>query len=79
MSAGMPVITGNRTSLPEVVGDGALMIDPYSLSECESAMMALIQDEQKRDRLAARALLRAARFDWHETAQQTWNILQTFN
>jgi glycosyltransferase involved in cell wall biosynthesis len=79
MSAGIPVLTGNQTSLPEVVGDGGIMIDPYSLAECENGLVKLINNKGLRDRLAAGAILQATKFDWKETALKTWEVLQSFN
>jgi glycosyltransferase involved in cell wall biosynthesis len=78
MSAGIPVLTGELTSLPEVVGEGGWMIDPYSTAECEVALVRLITDEKLRSHLSARALLQASKFTWAETAAKTWRVLQAF-
>jgi glycosyltransferase involved in cell wall biosynthesis len=79
MSAGTPVITGDRTSLPEVVGDAGLKIDPYSQLECENALIELINDRELRMLLAARSKIRAKRFTWEKASADTWQVLQNFN
>jgi glycosyltransferase involved in cell wall biosynthesis len=79
MSVGTPVITGNRTSLPEVVGNAGLLIDPYSMAECENAMLTLINDQKLRMELSARSAIQANRFDWENTSRQTWDVLQQFD
>jgi glycosyltransferase involved in cell wall biosynthesis len=78
MAHGIPVITGNRTSLPEVIGDAGLMIDPFSLSECENAIINLVNDESKRKLLGDKGKLRAAKFTWEDAANKTWNILKQY-
>ena len=71
MQCGAPVITGDQTSLPEVVGDAGLLINPFDESAIASAIARLIDDAGLRAELRNRGLQRAARFDWHETARLT--------
>lgn len=71
MQCGAPVITGDQTSLPEVVGDAGLMVNPFDESALASAMARLIDDASLRDELRQRGLQRAAMFNWHETARLT--------
>lgn len=71
MKCGTPVITGNRTSLPEVVGDAGLMVDPFESSAIASAIGRLVDDPNLRQTLRERGLKRATEFDWHETARLT--------
>jgi len=78
MSLGTPVITGNRTALPEVVGDAGLLIDPYSQSACEHAMLRLIHDQELRMKLSVRSAIQADRFNWKNASRQTWDVLQRF-
>jgi len=76
MASGVPVITSNVTSLPEVVGDAALMVNPSSTTELAGAMLRLLEDEELRRRLSSAGLMRAQRFSWREAAAQTLSILE---
>ncbi|MDB5137172.1 MAG: glycosyltransferase family 1 protein [Mucilaginibacter sp.] len=78
MSVGTPVMTGNKTSLPEVVGDAGLLVDPYSLSECEKGLLKLINDEKTRYTLASKSIVQSAKFNWERASLQTWQILNRF-
>jgi len=70
MACGTPVIVSNRTSLPEVVGDAALMIDPGSLESLAKALQS-VNDEAMRKQLIERGLKRAATYSWQRTAEMT--------
>jgi glycosyltransferase involved in cell wall biosynthesis len=74
MSCGAPVVAGDRTSLPEVVGDAGLLVDPFDTGAIAGAIARLIDDEDLRALLSARGLARAARFDWRETARLTLEV-----
>lgn len=76
MKCGAPVITGNRTSLPEVVGDAGLLVDPFDVDALAAAMNQLISDSDLRAELATKGLARAKLFDWRETARQTLAVYQ---
>lgn len=70
MASGVPVITSNTTSLPEVAGDGAMLFDPSNPADLLRAMKAAVElPEDERQALAQRALQQAARFDWAQSAQ----------
>jgi glycosyltransferase involved in cell wall biosynthesis len=75
MSCGTPVLTGNLTSLPEVVGDAGLMVDPFDTEALAHALARLIDDDALRADLRERGLRRARDFDWRDTARMT---LQTY-
>jgi glycosyltransferase involved in cell wall biosynthesis len=77
MQCGTPVIVGNRTSLPEVVGDAGLLVDPYDIDEIASAIDRLISDSSLRSQLHAKGLEQARRFDWRTTARRTLDVYQT--
>ena len=64
MASGTPVITSNVSSLPEVVGDAALMIDPYEPDAIADAMRRVLTDEGLRADLRRRGLARAREFSW---------------
>jgi glycosyltransferase involved in cell wall biosynthesis len=74
MKCGAPTIVGNNTSLPEVVGDAGILIDPFDISAIAAAIERLIDDSDFRHQLAVKGLARARMFDWHETARQTLDI-----
>jgi glycosyltransferase involved in cell wall biosynthesis len=71
MSCGTPVICSNRTSLPEVVGDAAISLDPENLHEMAEAMHSVLTNSELRADLRARSLQRAAQFSWRKTATET--------
>jgi glycosyltransferase involved in cell wall biosynthesis len=68
MAAGVPVVASNRGSLPEVVGDAGLLIEPGDAESLGAAMDRLITDSRLRETLAMRGLERARQFSWRETA-----------
>jgi glycosyltransferase involved in cell wall biosynthesis len=76
MKCGSAVIVGNRTSLPEVVGDAAVLVDPFDVEEIASAMEKVIGDSGLRSQLRAKGLEQAKLFDWRETARKTLAVYQ---
>ena len=74
MKCGAPVIVGNKTSLPEVVGDAALAVDPFDVEAIASAMKRVIDSPALREELSVKGLTRAEAFDWRETARKTLAI-----
>jgi glycosyltransferase involved in cell wall biosynthesis len=74
MAFGVPVVTSNRSALPETAGDAALLVNPESVDEIEYALRRLMEDESLRDQLARCGRERAARFSWRETARQTYAV-----
>ncbi|PYS90690.1 MAG: glycosyltransferase family 1 protein [Acidobacteria bacterium] len=76
MRCGTPVIAGDRTSLPEVLGDAGLLVDPFDEAALAAALARLIDDANLRARLRGKGIARAARFDWHDTARQTLEVYQ---
>ena len=74
MKCGAPVIVGNRTSLPEVVGDAGLLVDPFDEVEIAAALAHLIDNPDLRDKLRVKGLERAAKFNWHDTARRTLKV-----
>lgn len=76
MRCGTPVLVGDRTSLPEVVGDAGLLVDPFDANAISAALARLIDDAELRQDLRERGLTRAARFDWRETARRTLEVYQ---
>jgi glycosyltransferase involved in cell wall biosynthesis len=74
MKCGAPVIVGNQTSLPEVVGDAGLMVNPFDEAEIASALARLIDSPGLREELRVKGLKRARSFSWHETARRTLEV-----
>jgi len=71
MAAGIPVIAGNRSALPEVCGDAAELIDPTNEDDLASALLRLATDEARRAELVARGLDRAKQFRWENAVTRT--------
>ena len=71
MQCGTPVITGNTSSLPEVLGDAGLMVDPTDVDAFAAAMLERWRDEAGRAAARARGIARAARFSWTRTLAAT--------
>ena len=69
MQCGVPVISSDRTSLPEIVGDAGLLIDPEDADALCAAMRRVLRDEALRQDLSSRGEARAARFSWERCAQ----------
>jgi glycosyltransferase involved in cell wall biosynthesis len=71
MNCGAPVITSNLTSIPEVVADAGILIDPYNNSEIEEALERLLNSESLRHEYSKKGLQRAKNFSWEITAAKT--------
>jgi len=76
MSCGAPVVCSNRTSLPEVVGDAAIMVDPEDTRAFIEAMRRVLTSEDVQRDLRARSLQRAAQFNWNKTADETITVYE---
>jgi glycosyltransferase involved in cell wall biosynthesis len=70
MACGTPVLTSRLSSLPEVVGDGALLVDPYDEEEIAQGIARILDDDDLRRRLVERGLERAASFSWERSVRQ---------
>lgn len=76
MSCGAPVICSNRSSLPEVVGDAAISVDPEDTRALVEAMRRVLTDSELQADLRARSLERAAQFSWRKTAGETLAVYE---
>lgn len=76
--AGTAVITSSVSSMPEVAGDAALLVNPESVNEIESAMQKLYSDVALRNDLIQKGLKNTARFGWKLSAEKLYRILLTF-
>jgi alpha-1,3-rhamnosyl/mannosyltransferase len=77
MACGTPVVCSNRSSLPEVAGDAALLCDPQDVEALARAIEQALTDRDVRAVLQQRGLARAAQFSWDQTAQQTLRAYQS--
>ncbi|OGE32046.1 hypothetical protein A2631_02925 [Candidatus Daviesbacteria bacterium RIFCSPHIGHO2_01_FULL_44_29] len=71
---GVPVVTSNTSSLPEIAGEGAILVDPYSVSEIRSAISKLMLDPTLRQELINKGRQNIKRFSWPETARLTYEV-----
>lgn len=71
MQCGTPVITSNTSSLPEVVGDAGIMLDPRDIDGLCQALVRMTTEHELRDDLAQRVLKRAALFSWERCVEET--------
>jgi len=71
MAAGIPVIAGNRSALPEICGDAAEQIDPTSDEQLASTLLRLATDQDRRAELIERGFLRARQFTWENAVART--------
>jgi glycosyltransferase involved in cell wall biosynthesis len=76
MAAGAPVVTSNVSSLPEVAGDAALLVDPHDSAAIGAALTRLLGDPAFADDLRTRGRARAAAFSWERTARETLALLR---
>ena len=76
MACGTPVLCSNVSSLPEVAGNAALLVDPLDVESMAEAMNRLLQDEGLRARLVERGLQQARQFSWDRCARETLAVLE---
>jgi glycosyltransferase involved in cell wall biosynthesis len=76
MQCGTPVITSNTSSLPEVVGDAGIMINPTDEDALCQAILTIIQDSQLRKTLSEKGRERAQQFSWAKCAEETVKVYQ---
>ena len=74
MRCGCPVITSNVSCMPEVAGDAAILVDPYSVDDISSAMENIVSNPSIGDELRQKGFDQAKRFSWKETARRTMDI-----
>jgi glycosyltransferase involved in cell wall biosynthesis len=74
MACGTPVVTSNVSSLPEVVGDAAVLVNPENVFDIARGIRDVLLDEELRARLIRRGREQAARFSWSWTARQVLEI-----
>lgn len=75
MASGVPVLTSNVSAMPEVAGDAALIVDPYSVEAIANGLDVLARDEVMREDLVGKGLQRVSAFDWDVSAGELWSII----
>lgn len=74
MKCGVPVIGSNVSSIPEIIGEAGLLVDPNSTAELSNALLRILDSSTEHDRYSRLALERAKHFSWRKTAQQTLEV-----
>jgi glycosyltransferase involved in cell wall biosynthesis len=77
MASGAPVITSNVSSMPEIAGDAALLVDPLDEPAIGQAILAVLDDPALAASLRARGSARAHEFSWDRTAQTILGVLRS--
>jgi glycosyltransferase involved in cell wall biosynthesis len=76
MACGTPVITSNTSSLPEVVGDAGIMVDPYNIDELAKAMHKVLSNDGLREDMIKNGLERAKMFNWEKYAREILRVYE---
>jgi glycosyltransferase involved in cell wall biosynthesis len=76
MACGTPVVVSDRSSLPEVVGDAGLLIEPDSAEDLSAALARVLDDSDLRTSLRQRGLVRSSEFSWTKAARQTMAVYE---
>ena len=77
MTLGTPVLTSRTSSIPEIAGDAALMVDPYDPRAIAEGVRALDENEPLRHELAAKGVLRAERFSERAYAERLLGVYES--
>jgi glycosyltransferase involved in cell wall biosynthesis len=72
----VPAIASNTSSMPEVVGDAGILVDPFDVDDIAQAMSTLYKDENLRNRLIAHTDAQAAKFNWDESAKVFFKLVE---
>ncbi|MRI83476.1 MAG: hypothetical protein C6I00_03565, partial [Nitratiruptor sp.] len=73
---GTPVIASNSSSIPEVVGEGGILIDPHEPETITRALLKVDEEAQLRHQLSQRGLIQARKFSWSKSAQQLYELIR---
>ena len=76
MVHGMPVVASNRSSIPEVIGDAGMLVDPENIGGIADAVLSLLHDQALHHQLSEKAWHRARQFSWRNTAEKTVSIFE---
>lgn len=76
MARGIPVVTSNRSAMPEVAGDAAVLVDPDDVTALGEALTALAKDRDRQQELTKLGLERARQFSWDRAVHSTWSVYE---
>ena len=76
MAHGVPVLTSDRSALPEVCGDAALTVDPLETDQITSSLKMLIENTELRNAFSERGRRRAAEFSWENCVRETYKVYE---
>jgi len=74
MACGRPIITSQNSSLPEVAGDSAIYVNPYSIDSIKNALQNIVDNTNLQETLSSNALQKSSEFSWEKTAEQTETV-----
>ena len=78
MKCDVPILSSDRTCLPEVAGDAAIYFDPFDIVHMANSMEEIVNNSSKREKLIENGQIKARNYDWDEAASKTWEILREF-
>lgn len=78
MACGTPVVVSDNSSLPEVVGDCGLLVNPHDASALCAGLERALSDNQWRKSATIQGITRAKQFTWENSAKIAWSVYQTF-
>ena len=76
MACDVPVITSNNTSMPEIAGDAAIVVDPSNIEEIAEAMYKIASDKEFRSQLIKKGQVQREKFTWDKSAERIWESFQ---
>jgi len=79
MASGIPVVTSNISSLPEIIENAGILIDPYNINEISEGMRLVLNDSDFRNSLIEKSIARAAEFSWVKCARATLSFFEEIN
>jgi len=75
MQCDVPVITSNTTSMPEISGSAALLVDPFSVGSIKKGLLRITEDSKLRDDLIAMGRKQREKFSWEKTSEKLWSSM----
>ena len=76
MHCDIPVITSNTSSMPEVIGDVGIIVDPISVEEIKNAMLKITADKSLRASMIEKGRIQRAKFNWDKSAEKMWEVIE---
>ena len=78
MKCGVPILSSDRTCLPEIAGNAALNLDPFDVVHMAKSMEEITTNSAKREELIKKGLKKAQDYNWDKAASKTWEIIREF-